>query len=294
LGCLPLSNHLAVIIKANREIFRFGFIALIFVSISIFGTLFLTHPSNAPEVVTLSLYLLIMGIVALILTMSLTFNFDPPSAKNYNILGFFLAFFVGLGFIALFKALSLNTLLGSFSVGLGEAFDELYTTFFFNESLATFSSTGLTTEVLMLFVATIEELMFRVAFPALIITLFPLDIDVEWRWLFAIGISSLLFGMWHLFAYSGSSNLMITAMVAGVILSFGYRIGAKAGGHDLAFLGVVAGHYFWNITMSGSPDALGAIVVFMALVVGMVFLASPRSKVVTMKYVSNLWRSFTR
>jgi len=295
LGCLTLSsNTLAVVVQANRKIFRFGFIALLFVSLSIFGTLFLKHPSNTPEVVALSDYLLVMGIIGLVLSLSLTFDFEPPSARGYNVMAFFLSFLVGLGFISLFKALSLDILFGLFSSNLEGAFDELYSTFFFNEELATFSSVGLPTEVFMLFVASIEELMFRVGIPALIIVLFPLDISVEWRWLVSIIIASLLFGMWHLFAYSGDMTLMTTAVIAGIMLSFAYRLGAKAGGYDLAFLGIVAGHYFWNLTMSNSPVALGATLTFLALSIGLVFLASPRSQDATIRYISNLRRSLLR
>lgn len=267
---------------ANRQIFPFGVIALVFVSISILGTLFLKHPAVDPATAILADYLFAMGLLALVIALVLNYDPTPPGAKQYNVFAIIISFLIGLGFIALFRSFPLSVLLPQS--------DEFFATFFFNEQLASLSTVTMPVEVAMFFVASIEELAFRVAIPSLIIILFPHTIGVELRWFFSILIASVLFGMWHLFAYGGNTALLVTAIIAGVLFSFAYRVGALAGGFDLAFLGIVLGHYFWNITMAESPTAILAMLSFMGIAIAFVFLLSPRSQDATVRFLSNVRR----
>lgn len=273
-------------VQSNRQNFYFGSLGLIFVSISLFGTLFLKHPANDPSVVQLADYLLIMGLVAMVFVTPLALDKTPPSAMKYNILALPLSFLVGLGFIAFFKALPLTTLMPEL--------DEFFATFFFNEELVTLSAFGLPTEITMFFVASIEELTFRVAFPVLFMVMFPKEIPEGLRWAAVVAASSVLFGMWHLFAYSADVTLIWTAMFAGVLLSVGYRIGVAAGGYDLAFLGVVIGHYFWNLVMSGVVMSIPAMFSSMFIVIGFVLLLSPKTQKIFMTTIGKYKRGIFR
>jgi membrane protease YdiL (CAAX protease family) len=237
----------AHIVRGSKETYPFGVIALIFCSISIFGTLFLKHPANDPDLIALSDYLLTMGLVALVIIVAFGIDVRSPDQPQISLLGFFSSFLIGLGLVALLK----------------------------NLVLATYSAVGVPMDITMFFVATIEELAFRVAIPILVFRFFPMDWDREPRWFAGVVISSFLFGMWHLFAYGADMGLMISALVAGVILSVGYRVGTLFGGGDLAFLGIVAGHYFWNLTASGTVTALSSLLTFIALVIGMAWLINP-------------------
>jgi membrane protease YdiL (CAAX protease family) len=237
----------AQVINEARRTYPFGVISLIFCSISIFGTLFLKHPANDPEVIALSDYLLTMGMVALIIILSFGIDQRSPDQPQISLVGFFSAFLIGLGLVALLK----------------------------NVILATYTTIGVPIDITMLFVATIEELAFRVAIPILIFRFFPRVWAREPRWIAGLIISSLLFGMWHLFAYGAEMGLMISAVVAGVILSIGYRVGTLFNGGDLAFLGIVAGHYFWNLTASDTPTAISSLLTFIALVVGLAWIINP-------------------
>ena len=73
----------AQVIRGAKNTYPFGVIALIFCSISIFGTLFLKHPANDPEVIALSDYLLTMGMVALLIILS--FGIDQRSPDQPQI-----------------------------------------------------------------------------------------------------------------------------------------------------------------------------------------------------------------
>lgn len=274
------------LLKETRLFFPFGVFALVFSSISLYGTLLLKHPANAPGVITLADYLLAMGMVSMPFVLVLTFMPLPPNVVKYNIVGLIASFFIGLGFIAFLKALPFSTFIPQL--------EEFFTTFFFNDQLATLATVNLPTEVTMFFVASIEELTFRVAIPVIIIIIIPVNISMEARWVAAMIGSSTLFGMWHIFAYSGSITLMATAIVAGVMLSFAYQVGVRAGGGDLAFIGIVIGHYFWNVTMAGLTMAIPFMLSFMFIVIAFAFTVSPESQRTTMIFIGKLMRSVQR
>lgn len=276
-----------ILLKKTREIYPFGVFSLVFVAISLFGTLLLKHPANDPKTVVLADYLLFMGTLSLIFAIALTFSPRSPGAIQFNIMALPVSFLIGLGIIALVKGLGLSTLF----IGLQDFLD----TFFINPELSALSSVGLPTEIAMFFVATVEELMFRVAIPAIIVVAIPIKrVSVEGRWFAALIGSSFLFGMWHIFAYNGDTTLMVTAIVAGVLLSFAYRIGAFMGGHDLAFLGIVGGHYYWNLVASGVPSAIIYLGFYMLIAVLFALLVSGESQRSTMKYISSIMRGLRR
>jgi len=275
-----------ILLKKLREVFPFGVFSLVFVSISLFGTLLLKHPANEPNVVALADYLLIMGTLALIFAVALTFSPRPPNTVKFNIMALPVSFLLGLGFIAIIKGIGFSTLF----IGLQDFFE----TFMVNPVLTSFSSVGLPTEISMFFVASIEELTFRIAIPAIIMIAIPLNIGVEARWGVAVFGSSLLFGMWHIFAYGGDTTLMVTAMVSGGLLSVAYRIGEKIGGHDLAFLGIVGGHYYWNLVASNIANSFVYMIVFMVIVILFAMTVSSESQRSTAKYVSGIIRGIQR
>lgn len=232
---------------AINEMYPFGTIALIFVSLSIFATLFLKHPSNTPEMTTFADYLLIMGIASMIPILARGFQLVNVETQRISILGFFLSFLIGLGLVALIK----------------------------NVILSTYSVAGVQTEVVMLFVATIEEVFFRVALPSMLFYFVPKDSNNNVVWLAGVAISSIAFGFWHIHAYNASDALMLNAMLAGVVLSFGYRFGAWTGGGDLAFMGIVGGHYFWNLTASGIDTAIYWILFYFFIITALMYLINP-------------------
>lgn len=276
-----------ILLQKTREIFPFGVFSLVFLSISLFGTLLLKHPANEPNVVILADYLLIMGTLSLVFAIALTFSPRSPSSVQFNILALPVSFLLGLGLIALIKGIGFSTLF----IGL----QDFYESFFVNPELATFSSVGLPTEIAMFFVASIEELMFRIAIPAIIVVAIPIKrVTVEGRWFAAMIGSSLLFGTWHIFAYGGDTTLMVTAIVAGLLLTVAYRVGALIGGHDLAFLGIVGGHYYWNLVASNVSSSFIYLGFYMILVFLFALLVSGESQKSTMKYISGIIRGIQR
>jgi hypothetical protein len=274
--------------QTSRQTFPFGILALIFISISLFGTLFLKHPSNDPKVIQLADYLLIMCLASFVPIIPLALDHTPPDAIEYNIFALLISFLVGLGFVAIFRALAQP--FTTFIPELNEFFD----VFFVNEELATLSVFNLPTEITMFFVASIEELTFRVALPVLFMRFYSKKFPSGLMWLAVISASSVLFGMWHLFAYNADTILIGTAMIAGILLSVGYRLGAAAGGRDLAFLGVVIGHYFWNLTVSGLAMAIPVMVLALVFIVAFVLLLSPKTQRAFMTTIGKYKRGLFR
>ncbi len=151
--------------KGIKEYFSFGIISLSIVVISLFFTLFYAHPSNSARIVAVASYLLTMGIVSMIVVLFFvrgeSANTTPE--RRMGLLGFYVAFLFPMGLISLVR------LTGS------TAFDA----FFVNDELATLSSVTLPVELLMLFVATIEELAFRIALPLIIMFFLPKRTELE-------------------------------------------------------------------------------------------------------------------
>jgi len=235
-------------VRLTRAVYPFGLLALTFVLISIFATTFLSHPENDPKVIELASYLLTMGLVSFIILGIFGISLRSPADKSYNLLGMFLAFGIGLGFQAILRTF----------IAIPNAFSQL---------AITYSSVPLDMELLMFFVATIEELTFRVAIPIWIFTFIPRRAGVGGKWLGATIVSTLAFAGWHWFAYQANIAMIGSAMFAGVLLSIGYRVGELVGGGELSFLGIVAGHWVWNITVVPTPNALLYLLAYFVFIV---------------------------
>ena len=235
-------------VRATRMVYPFGLLALTFVLISVFATTFLSHPENDPKVIELASYLLTMALVSFIILGIFGVDLRSPAVIRYNILGMFVAFGIGLGFQALARTF----------FSLPNAFSYLATTY---------SAIPIDIELLMFFVATIEELTFRVAIPIWIFRFIPRRAGIGGKWLGAMIVSTLAFAMWHWFAYNADVAMIGSAAVAGVLLSVGYRVGELLGGDELAFLGIVAGHWIWNITVVPSPNAFIYLLAYFVIVV---------------------------
>ncbi|MFW9992025.1 MAG: type II CAAX prenyl endopeptidase Rce1 family protein [Candidatus Odinarchaeota archaeon] len=253
------------------SIFPFGILASFIVVTVMLITLLLSHPSNISGQVSVAEYLYYMGIFSFIL-LFIARNIDTTSlaTANYSLLGFIVAFTVGMGGLAMARSIAFANVDFSY--------------------IANLSVTGLPNELFMLLVATTEEFFFRVALP-LYISKFLFILPREAKWFGAILVSSAIFGYWHVFAYSANANLIFVAAVAGFIFSLAYRMGSFFGGGDLAFAGIIAGHYYWNLSASGLPTALPALVIFSLLVLLFIAMVNPRFKTGMLTNVASIRRA---
>ncbi len=228
-------------------VYPFGLFSLGFVLLSIVLTTFLSHPENPPAILQITDYLRILGVVALILIL-FVFVFSPPdrtsfAQKQINPVGMYVAFGVGLGLLAIMVTISPS----------GNAFSSY---------LATFSSLQLDRNLMMFLVATIEELMFRVAFPMFVYIWFPGGTGR--KLIAATLISTGLFAMWHWFAYNADLGAMAISFVAGLLLTAGYQLGGyRFQGGETAFIGIVAGHWLWNTSLVTGMEAVVMVFGFM-------------------------------
>lgn len=236
-------------------VYPFGLLSLSFALISMFATTFFSHPENDPTVVTITSYLRTLGFMGFILIFGVliyTKEVDRRSImdKQYNPVGMWLAFLLGLGGLAVLKTIGPNA----------NPFSALS---------IQFSSLQIDMEVFMFMVATIEELMFRVGVAMAVYRFYPSRSSFV-KLGVATGVSSVMFAMWHYFAYQGNIPMMIVSAIAGVFLTAGYLLGAKYGAGDLSFIGIVAGHWLWNISLSGGFEPIllvGAMLTVVTLLV---------------------------
>lgn len=260
-------------LRVTRAVFPFGLLALTFVLISVFAVTFLSHPDNDPQVVQLATYLLMLALVSFIILGIIGINLRSPAGKDYNILGLFVAFFIGLGFQAITRYIFI----------IPSAFSTVATTY---------ATLPISMELLMFFVATIEELTFRVAIPMWIFLFIPRSAGFL-RWVGAVVVSTIAFGAWHYYAYGADWGLVFSAFLAGAMFSLGYRFGEFVGGGELAFLGIVAGHWLWNITVVPSPNAFVYVIAYLLVVVVFVIIINQRARFILVEVIRNPLSMFT-
>lgn len=251
--------------------FPFGLVSILVYSIIFMMMMLLENPANDPQVVKVIGYFRIMGtggLIFIIITTLYSRKIDrtPIVDKMYNPIGIWVAFAMGLGFLAILRIFAPTA--NSFS---NVDFD--------------LASLPVGPEFFMFIVASTEEMFFRVAVPMFFYLATPSNEGV--KWLSALVISSGVFAAWHWFAYNADEGLMLIAFVAGVMLFLGYQLGAKVGGGELAYLGVVAGHWLWNISSIGNVDAFMLVMIFLVGVTVVVIFISPRSASVARNYI---WR----
>lgn len=257
------------------EVFPFGFFSLSFAVISILLTSFFTNPANDPRLIELADFLLKMGLVALIFILFVfvlgTPDRTPIMERMYNPVGMWIAFLVGMGFPAILMAIAPTfAVLNPFS-----NYD------------VNFSTMALNIETLMFLVATIEELTFRVALAMIIYIAFPSK-SFWIKILASILLSNGAFAFWHWWAYKADFGMMVVAFIAGLMFTLGYQAGARMGGGELSFVGIVMGHWLWNITAFGTSYAL--VLVFGVLFVMTLFilLVNPHSMRLLVGFISRV------
>jgi hypothetical protein len=137
----------------------------------------------------------------------------------------------------------------------------------------------------MFLVATIEELAFRVALSMAIYMFFPSDKFMV-RMFASFLLSSIAFAVWHLFAYEADTGMMIIAGIAGVMFFIGYQLGRWTGGGETSFIGIVAGHWLWNI--SSSPNALLIVGGFLVIMTLLIFLTNKHAMSLLVKNINKM------
>ncbi len=136
-----------------------------------------------------------------------------------------LAFFLGLGLLSFLIGISRRTGLVSVLWGIPTPPPVLILTVTMGAIITQFA------------VGIIEEGIFRVAIPRLLMGKGINSFAV-------ILLSALIFGLFHWNAYGGMIGGIIIATIAGIIQSLAYATSRSA-------IGVMIGHTFWNLSVSG-------------------------------------------
>jgi len=254
--------------------FPFGLFSLTFALASVMAMTLFLNPANDPQVIELMSYFWIMGVVALffiLFTMVYSGSVDRTQIMNreYNPIGMYVAFLFGLGALAILKVFAPTT--NTFS---NVGFD--------------LSILPMDENVFMFIVATIEELFFRIALGMFIYMIIPSNESV--KLLSALIGTAGGFAVWHWFAYQADLGMMMIALFAGVLLFIGFQLGAKVGGGELSFIGIVAGHWLWNISSVGALDSFLLVGVFLVIMTVIVLFVSPRTSRVMINYIKGVIR----
>lgn len=241
--------------------YPFGVFSLVFVILSLLLLTFFKHPDNSPSLIVLADFLWTLGIVSLII-IAFVYIYSAPdktgiTGRRYNPLGMWVAFLVGLGALAILKTASPYM----------SIFDP------FSNMDLDLSSLPIDINLFMFLVATIEELMFRAALAMFIYWAFPHK--DEWvKLLASLLLSNGLFAIWHWFAYQADVGMMVIAFFAGGVLTVGYWAGSLIGGGEISFIGIVCGHWLWNISSAGGMESILLVSFVLIIVTGVVLLVN--------------------